>query len=110
MNNVIATNRATRLFKSEAYYFEAMLPCPSKTFLGLECPGCGLQRSFLALVKGQVLESIKLYPALIPLLITLVLLAGTVLFRWRNMSRLLLIMYLLDTMLIYGFFIWKLFR
>lgn len=87
-----------------------MLPCPSKLLLGLECPGCGLQRSFLALMRGDVVESLKLYPALMPLLITFGLLAGTILFRWRGMSRPLLVMYLLDTVLMYGFFLWKLFR
>lgn len=33
------------------------------------CPGCGMQRSAIALLKGEVGESLRLYPALIPLLV-----------------------------------------
>jgi hypothetical protein len=49
-----------------------LLSCPSKKFLHLECPGCGMQRSLLALLKGDFIESIRMYPALL-LLIFLVI-------------------------------------
>jgi len=48
-----------------------MLSCPSKKFLHLECPGCGLQRSCIALLKGDLQNSLQLYPATIPLLFLL---------------------------------------
>jgi hypothetical protein len=51
---------------------EHMLSCPSKKFLHLECPGCGLQRSCLALMKGDFLASLDLYPATIPILLLIV--------------------------------------
>lgn len=51
-----------------------LLPCPTKLFFGIECPGCGMQRSIIELLRGNFLESIKLYPPLIPLIILLVLL------------------------------------
>lgn len=43
-----------------------MLPCLFKTYFGFDCPGCGAQRSVYALLKGNLLESLALYPALIP--------------------------------------------
>jgi len=46
------------------------IPCPFKKLTGIDCPGCGFQRSLLALIKGNLRESILLYPATIPLLIT----------------------------------------
>lgn len=46
-----------------------MLACPSKKFLYFECPGCGLQRSFIELLKGDIGESLRLYPALLPILV-----------------------------------------
>lgn len=50
-----------------------MLTCFSKYYFGVECPGCGAQRSFLSLLHGDFLESLALYPALIPfMLFTLV--------------------------------------
>ena len=51
-----------------------LLPCPTKHFFGIECPGCGMQRSIIELLRGNFLESIKLYPPLIPMIILLVLL------------------------------------
>jgi hypothetical protein len=61
-----------------------MLACPYKKYMGLECPGCGLQRSFIELLKGNLIESLKLYPALVPLLFTFVLTALHLIFRYRN--------------------------
>jgi len=53
---------------------EHMLTCEFKTNTGIDCIGCGVQRSFLALIKGDVYQSIVLYPALIPFFITVFLL------------------------------------
>ena len=40
-----------------------LLPCFFKKFTGIDCPGCGFQRSILALLKGNFVESLNLYPA-----------------------------------------------
>ena len=50
-----------------------MLTCPSKKYLHLECPGCGLQRSVIALLKGDIRASLQLYPATIPLVMLLLI-------------------------------------
>ena len=50
---------------------EHMLPCLFQENLGLPCPGCGLQRSAVALLQGRFWDSIQLYPALIPMIATL---------------------------------------
>jgi len=47
---------------------EHLFSCPFKTQFGIDCPGCGLQRSVLALFKGDLIASFKFYPATIPLL------------------------------------------
>lgn len=46
-----------------------MLPCLSKQILGMECPGCGLQRAIALLLQGQVWESFLMYPGLFPMLV-----------------------------------------
>ena len=46
-----------------------MLPCLSRQLLGLECPGCGLQRSVALLLNGQVAESFLMYPGLYPMML-----------------------------------------
>ena len=43
--------------------------CPFKYLTGIDCPGCGFQRSVLALMHGNFHKSFMLYPACIPLLL-----------------------------------------
>lgn len=52
-----------------------LLPCAWKSLLGLDCPLCGFQRSFIALLKGDVTASFHFYPPLLPVLIFLSMLA-----------------------------------
>ena len=48
---------------------EHLLPCPFKYFTGIDCPGCGFQRSVIALIQGDLHESLHIYPPAIPLLL-----------------------------------------
>jgi L-lactate permease len=47
-----------------------LIPCPFKYLTGIDCPGCGFQRSLFALIKGNLSSSLHLYPATIPFLLT----------------------------------------
>lgn len=53
---------------------EHILTCPIKEVTGVECPGCGMQRASILLLRGELAESFLMYPPLIPVLITLLLL------------------------------------
>jgi hypothetical protein len=46
-----------------------LIPCPLKYITGIDCPGCGFQRSVLALMQGNWHKSFTLYPAAIPLIL-----------------------------------------
>ncbi|HOT89084.1 MAG TPA: DUF2752 domain-containing protein [Bacteroidales bacterium] len=61
-----------------------MLPCFYKTYLGIECPACGMQRSFVALLKGNITESIQIYPALFPTLFLIVFLVLHLIFKFEK--------------------------
>ncbi|KPM31709.1 Membrane protein [Croceitalea dokdonensis DOKDO 023] len=45
-----------------------MLPCLSKQLFGLDCPGCGLQRSLVFLAKGEFKAAFDMYPAIYAIL------------------------------------------
>lgn len=47
-----------------------LLVCPFKKLTGFDCPGCGFQRSMIALLQGDLSQSLHDYPATIPLLVT----------------------------------------
>jgi hypothetical protein len=43
-----------------------MLPCMSKQLIGMDCPGCGIQRSISFLLEGNISDSFLIYPGLFP--------------------------------------------
>ncbi|MEH6680897.1 MAG: DUF2752 domain-containing protein [Sediminicola sp.] len=49
-----------------------MLPCANKKIFGVECPGCGIQRSISLLLQGDLWGAFLMYPAIY----TLILLMG----------------------------------
>jgi hypothetical protein len=55
-----------------AVYFLAlkdyMLPCLNKQLFGIDCPGCGLQRSVLLLFNGEFVAAFQMYPAIFTLI------------------------------------------
>jgi len=61
-----------------------MMTCPYKALSGIDCPGCGMQRSFIELLKGNFAESFHFYPALLPVIFTLLLTAAHLIFNFRN--------------------------
>lgn len=38
----------------------------------IKCPGCGFQSAFISLLKGNILESIQTYPAILPLCLLMI--------------------------------------
>ena len=51
-----------------------MLPCLNKQILGVECTGCGLQRSVLLLLDGDFTAAFYMYPAIYPMILLLLFL------------------------------------
>lgn len=54
-----------------------MLPCGFERLTGVECLSCGAQRSFVLLLRGDVVASLLHFAALVPLILTpVVMLVG----------------------------------
>ncbi len=84
-----------------------LLPCPFKAVTGMDCPGCGLQRSFLALLQGNLHESFHLYPALLPVIFTFIFLFLHLKFRFVNGAKLLMVFYIFTASTIVVSYIFK---
>lgn len=63
--------------------------CFYKEYFGVECPGCGIQRSFILLLKGDVWGSIQLYPPLILWLLLFTFLFAHLIFRFKGGARII---------------------
>lgn len=46
-----------------------MLPCFTKQYLGIDCMGCGIQRSLALILNGEFVAAFKMYPAIYTLLL-----------------------------------------
>jgi len=84
------------------------LPCPFKALTGFDCPGCGFQRSFVALLKGDWQESFHLYPPTVPLLLTFIIVLPANYFIKKDLSLLIKIMYVITGTIILVSYLYKL--
>lgn len=79
---------------------EYMLPCLSKQLFGLECPGCGMQRSLAFIIQGDFLAAFKMYPAIF----TLILLFGYIFmnfkFKFKHSQKIILTLAIINVLII----------
>ena len=85
------------------------LPCFYKSVFGVECPGCGMQRAIIALLRGEFVESFKLYPALIPTVFMLFFLVIHLFYHLKNGAKILLWLFIFNVSIIIISYIFKLF-
>jgi hypothetical protein len=82
--------------------------CSFREHTGIDCPGCGLQRSILALLEGDLLESIIQFPALLPLAAMFVFLGIHLVFKLKHGAFILKIFYIGNISIILLNYIFKL--
>lgn len=77
-----------------------MIPCSWKETFGFECFMCGFQRSFIALINGDLWLSISYFPATIPLILTFVIALMHLYFKWKKGPGLIIGLFSLSSVLI----------
>lgn len=87
-----------------------MQTCGFKKAIGFDCPGCGTQRAFIALLKGHVMESICLYPPLIPILILFLFLILHLKFKFTKGGTYLMYMFIVVVSIILVSYLLKMLR
>ena len=84
-----------------------MLPCLNKKLLGLDCLGCGMQRSIALIIHGDFIAAFKMYPAIY----TLMLLLGFVILNayknYRFANKVIITLVVINLLLIIGNYILK---
>jgi len=74
----------------------------------MECPSCGAQRSFMALMQGNITESILLFPALLPLMVVAVLTIIHLIRPVKNGPKWIVRLFVFSAGLMLAGWIWKL--
>ena len=77
-----------------------LLSCSWKQYLDQECMGCGMQRALILLLKGDLIGSFKMYPALFTLVIMFVYLALHLKFNYKKGHLILLYLFILNVIII----------
>jgi hypothetical protein len=84
------------------------LPCLYKSFLGIECPGCGTQRAIIELMKGNIAESFLAWPPLLPVMFMMIYLLLFLIFKFKSGTKVLTLTFILNAAIITINYIYKL--
>ncbi|WP_188464897.1 DUF2752 domain-containing protein [Bizionia arctica] len=84
-----------------------MLPCLNKQLFGVDCLGCGLQRSFLFLITGDFIAAFKMYPAIYSLLLLGIFIIFNFYFKFKYDYQLKMGLIALNVSIIVGSYILK---
>ena len=87
-----------------------MLPCAYKSIFGIDCPGCGFQRSLIALLKGDFVHSFILYQATVPLILTGLFLIVDSRYHFENSKRIRRVLYILLGLIVIVSYSFKMYR
>lgn len=87
---------------------EFMLPCMSKQVLGMDCPGCGIQRAAALLFQGEFVAAFKMYPAIYPILLLFAFLLADVFIKIKYANKISIGLMITSVVFILGNFLIKL--
>ncbi len=82
--------------------------CTFRKLFGFDCPGCGFQRAFVELLKGNVYESILIYPPLLPILVLIALFFSHLIFKINNGAKILKYSFVVTVAIIFLNYLYKL--
>ncbi|HRW21715.1 MAG TPA: DUF2752 domain-containing protein [Bacteroidales bacterium] len=91
------------------FWEKHMIPCPFKLLTGHDCPGCGMQRALIELLKGDIKSSFLHYPALIPIIIMFGFLFLHLKFNFKHGAQILKYLFILNAIMISVNYLYKLF-
>lgn len=77
-----------------------MLPCLNKKMFGMDCPGCGMQRSIAMLIQGDFTGAFNMYPAIYTILFMGFFLLLHLKFKFKHGHRFLLFLFIINVVFI----------
>lgn len=90
-------------------YEEYMLPCLNKTLFGVECMGCGIQRSVVLIFKGQFVDAFFMYPAIYTLILLLCFIGLNYFRNFKSGNKIITILAILNVVIIIVNYLLKLY-
>lgn len=85
-----------------------MIPCVNKTLFGIDCFGCGTQRAFLLILKGEFLEAFYMFPAIYTTILFFIILGLNFIDKSRNYHKLIISLALINAIIMIISYFYKL--
>ncbi len=83
------------------------MPCMWKKYLGIECPGCGMQRAIIDMLKGDFWGSLIAYSALLPIFFMIIFLMLHLKLKFKHGAKILQITFIFVLSIIIINYIYK---
>jgi hypothetical protein len=77
-----------------------MLPCLNKKLFGLDCLGCGFQRSLVHVIKGDFVAAFNVYPAIYTLILMAIFLILNLKFKFKSGKKIIIIFAIINVLII----------
>jgi Protein of unknown function (DUF2752) len=91
-----------------AWLEQHLLTCPIKAWCGCDCPGCGMQRSMLKLLEGDIIGSFSMHPAGMLVVALFIYLPLHLKFKFARGAQVIVVLYSLIFILTIANYIYKL--
>ena len=77
-----------------------MIPCLTKKLFGIDCFGCGFQRSLLLVFQGKFVAAFNMYPAIYTLMLFAGFLTLNIFYKFKYAEKIKLILVVLNVVII----------
>ncbi|WP_395045705.1 DUF2752 domain-containing protein [Flavobacterium sp.] len=85
-----------------------MIPCVNKTLFGIDCFGCGTQRAFLLILKGEFVEAFYMFPAIFTTIIFFIILGLNFIDKSRNYHKIIISLAIINAIIMIISYFYKL--
>ena len=84
-----------------------MIPCMNKKLFGFDCPGCGTQRAFVYIFKGEFVEAFHQFPAIYTTILLFGILTLHFIDKSRNYHRIIIGLAMVNAIIVIVSYIYK---
>lgn len=84
-----------------------MLPCVNKKLFGVECMGCGTQRSINLLFNGDFIGAFKIFPPIYTLILFFIILFLHFIDKSRNYNKSIIYLVIINGIIMLTNYIYK---
>lgn len=86
---------------------EYMIPCMNKKLFGVDCLGCGTQRAFVLILKGEFADAFNMFPAIYTTLLFFIVLGLNFIDKSRNYHKLIISLGIINAVIMVISYIYK---